>query len=376
MILSCPGYLVSQSLLPQIPVQATQTWSGFVTPVASINHEQIELRQRHLCHTSMAVQVSARYKYRKGTRSRNRLSTDLFLSKNDIPSSSRTYTLHKYVKALRPITIIQAVGAFLVGSLTVAAPRTTFLRKSGVLLAAILSIYMSYGAGMVMNDAVDVDIDALSKNCNKKDRPIASGRISKRAAWFFCAGLSGFSLLLGSCVSTYYSLWTTSNLAFMLAYAFGLQKVVIVKNVICGWLAISPLIGAWIFSGMQDQNKAKLLSLALVGFLMHVSREIVKDIEDVDIDRGNKLTLPVLIGEKTSHRIAYGLVAMTYAMNIFTPTYWNIFACKLPLYPLSIIITFPMCIRASLLPISEGQRLLKKSIYVLLAGMIGALSLP
>lgn len=361
MILSRPGFLVSQTLFPQIPFQATQARSGVLAPaVAGINHEQIELRQRH----------------RKGTRSRNRLSTELFLAKNDIPSSSRKYTLRQYVTALRPITIIQAVGAFLVGSLTVASPCTTFLTSnSGVLLAAILSINMSYGAGMVMNDAVDVDIDSLSKNINKKDRPIASGRISKRAAWFYCAGLSGVSLLLGSCVSCYYSLWTTSNLAFMLAYAFGLQRVVIVKNVICGWLAISPLIGAWIFSGMQELNKEKLLSLALVGFLMHVSREIIKDIEDVDIDRGHKLTLPVLIGKKTSHRIAYGLVAMTYTMNIFTPTYWNIFAANLPLYPLSIIITLPMCIRASFLPISEGQRLLKKSIYVLLAGMIGALSL-
>ena len=375
MILSRLGFPVSQTLFPQIPVQATQAWSGVVTPVASISHEQIELRQRYRCHTSMAVRVSAPYKNRLGTRSRHGFSTELCLSKKNIPSSSRTHTLHQYVTALRPITIIQAVGGFIVGSLTAASPCTTVLSKPGVFLAAIVSIYVSYGAGMVINDAVDVDIDSLSKNYSKNDRPIASGRISRRAAWFYCAGLSGISLLLGSCVSSYYSVWTTSNLAFMLAYAFGLQKVVIVKNVICGWLAISPLIGSWIFSGMQEHNRAKLLSLALVGFLMHVSREIVKDIEDVDIDRGNKLTLPVLIGEKTSHRIAYGLVAMTYAMNIFTPTYWNIFACKLPLYPLSIIITLPMCIRASLLPISEGQRLLKKSIYVLLAGMIGALSL-
>ena len=46
------------------------------------------------------------------------------------------------------------------------------------------------------------------------------------------------------------------------------------------------------------------------------------------------------------------------------------FASRIPVYAISIVVGVPMCIKASILPLEEGQRLLKKSIYVLLFGMI------
>ena len=313
--------------------------------------------------------------------------------------------------------MLQAVGAFLVGNLTLMRSISTLssashrfptlgfiLDHKRTLSAAIVSIYLSYGAGMVMNDIVDIDID--KKYAHKKEsdshndvqlkslhintpqakskRPIASGKITPKAAWTYCSVLSMVSLILASAISNQYTIWTSGNLFLMISYALFFQKVLVVKNAICGWLAISPLIGAWIaFANMSFGNALKthaatvqLWSLAKVGFLMHISREIVKDIEDIELDRGQKLTLPLVFGEKVAHAIAYGIVFVTFALNIFTPTYRHIFSSCIPVYPLSLAVTLPMCIRASMLDISVGQKLLKKSIYILLVGMIGALLLP
>ena len=67
-----------------------------------------------------------------------------------------------------------------------------------------------------------------------------------------------------------------------------MQKIFMLKNIICGFLAVSPLIGASLLgSNMQQQQlmvgttdiTKKLYQLAAIGFPLQVSREILKDIE-------------------------------------------------------------------------------------------------
>ena len=295
-------------------------------------------------------------------------------------SKINTNVFLDYINAIRPTTCTQAVGALVVGYLALMSGQADVRLQTPSMLSASLSVYLSYGAGMVMNDAVDVDSDAL--HTSKSNRPIASGRISKAAAWTYCAALSVVSLALGQGIGWTYEVWTLINLAVMLGYALGLQRILLVKNILCAFLAISPLIGASILTAERSTAPSnaignlalsKLLRLGAVGFPMHLSREIIKDIEDMDIDRGNKMTLPLAIGRENSHRIAFAIVGCVCGAMIFTPLYWPMFASRYPIYPLSVAIGLPMCFRASFLPLSEGQRLLKKSIYVLLAGMIGGL---
>eukprot|EP00587_Corethron_hystrix_P012882 CAMPEP_0113301954 /NCGR_PEP_ID=MMETSP0010_2-20120614/2964_1 /TAXON_ID=216773 ORGANISM="Corethron hystrix, Strain 308" /NCGR_SAMPLE_ID=MMETSP0010_2 /ASSEMBLY_ACC=CAM_ASM_000155 /LENGTH=163 /DNA_ID=CAMNT_0000155655 /DNA_START=1093 /DNA_END=1584 /DNA_ORIENTATION=- /assembly_acc=CAM_ASM_000155 len=161
----------------------------------------------------------------------------------------------------------------------------------------------------------------------------------------------------------------------MILYALGCQKVFLLKNIICGLLAVSPLVGA---SFMTEASAAykyqKLWSLAAVGFPMQLAREILKDIEDTDIDRDRKMTLPMVMGDTASRKIAYGIVAINFSIIILTPVYWKLFAHKIPIFPIGVIISASMCIKAALISLKEGQKLLKKSIYVLLVAMMGALS--
>ena len=322
-----------------------------------------------------------------------------------------------YVSILRPATILQAVGALVVGHLTLQPKRSIPTLMTPSILFAALSVYLSYGAGMVMNDVVDAAIDAGGRQnqiatdggdklkLSKADRPLASGRISRQAGWTYCFVLSASALWLAGCASATVAFasaagaisyrfvwWTAGNMAIMLGYALGLQCILLIKNILCGWLAISPLIGAaclvaegctGVLSGSGFSSLlapdlpvvSKLYLLAAVGFPMQVAREILKDAEDVDIDQGNKITLPMVIGTPASKRLAYNLVASVIMMMVLTPYYWKIFYSHPPVYLIGVLFGFPMCIWASKLQLREGHQLLKKSMHVLLASMIGALLL-
>ena len=176
--------------------------------------------------------------------------------------------------------------------------------------------------------------------------------------------------------------WTILNILLMLSYALGMQRIFLIKNIICGFLAVSPLIGSASLLLLGSTNNdmhmmmmgtditSKLYQLAVIGFPLQVSREILKDIEDIEVDCGTKQTLPLLIGKTKSKRLAYGIVAIINWILLFSPYYWKMFASTIPVYAISIVVGVPMCIKASILPLEEGQRLLKKSIYVLLFGMI------
>ena len=284
---------------------------------------------------------------------------------------------------LRPATILQAVGALVVGRLAILTGGTVGSDVLRPLGWAAASVYLSYGAGMAINDAADAKLDALHET--KRDRPVASGRISVTAAGVYCAVLGAGSLVLAARATGMRSgfvTWTASNLLLMLGYASGLQRLLIVKNALCGWLAVSPLIGAALLAGaglggastVGTASVGRLCWLAAAGFPLQVAREVLKDAEDVEADRGKKLTLPLAMGIEPSRRAAHGLVGVVLGWMVFTPHYWQMFSSTPPFYAAAMVICIPMCVRASWLPLREGEQLLKRSIYVLLVGMIGGLS--
>ncbi|KAL9180897.1 hypothetical protein ACHAXT_009702 [Thalassiosira profunda] len=294
-----------------------------------------------------------------------------------------------YASMMRPVTVVQAAGAFLVGRLALLSHRPATGRAVVPLAVASASVYLAYGAGMAMNDCADAAVDA--RHATKQNRSVASENVSVRDGWMFCLLTSMVSVAF-ACLASLMTQqgqtaiggfgfvgWTAANLTLMASYALGLQKILLVKNILCGLFAVSPLIGASLLGDMPSLGKggtaAKLYQLAAIGFPLQISREVLKDVEDMEVDRGEKQTLPLVIGEKNAKRVAYGLVGAVNAAMLLSPYYWKMFASKPPLYAISVAVGTPMCVVASRLPLSKGQRLLKKSIYVLLLGMISGLLL-
>lgn len=365
---------------------------------------QHEARKTNLCHHNH--HLSLRDAAHQSTLVR-RDGIALFshpMDATDKNNNNKTRIWRRYVAMMRPVTILQAVGAFLVGYLVILSSQQSKLHVRTAIdlsplsiISAAISIYLSYGVGMAINDVADRDIDSLHDA--KRGRSLASNSISMKEGRIFCAVLMMVSVafaflaerwcLVGSNAIGHGAFpqcnnfvgWTIINLALMAAYAAGAQKVFLLKNILCGMFAISPLIGAAILGKMQLQSTvgngiaAKLYQLAAIGFPLQVSREVLKDCEDTEIDRGVKQTLPLVIGISNAKRIAYALVAIVNAGMIMSKYYWKMFASHPPVYAVSVAVGTTMCIAASMLPLEKGQRVLKMSIYVLLAGMISGLLL-
>lgn len=286
------------------------------------------------------------------------------------PTISRLQLLKTYVQLTRPLTLIQAVGALIVGRLVVLHGAMSIRTE----IAAIIAVYLSYGAGMVSNDCADQALDA-STSGPKQDRPIASGQISVQKGWIFSMILSVSSLAVGWWgVNTQFALWVLSNLILTTTYALGLQKIFLVKNLIVGWLCMSPLIGATLVSTTMSISTTtpdllpKLWRMAATGLTIGVAREILKDAQDVDIDVGHKATVPLVLGVRTARTIAMSLVLGTSAV-LMTPSYRRMFASRYFFcgWGVATALSLDAACRVDL---DKQQTLVKKSIYVMLMGLI------
>jgi len=275
----------------------------------SFNLQQYNRISHHTYSSTTAGRVVTSLRRRKRTSldhqdgRRHVINNNLSIAENCFGQTAKSY-----IRMMRPVTIIQAVGAFLVGRLVIltssAASSSSIIKEVPDILTASISIYLSYGAGMAMNDCADVAIDSVHED--KQHRSVASETVSMRNASLFCVALSILSLIFSfsaSCTGCNgFPVWSFFNLTIMAMYALGLQRIFLVKNLMCGYLAIAPLIGASLLGGrasnLGGDVAGKLYKLALIGFPLQVAREILKDIEDVKVDEGTKKTLP--LGEFSS----------------------------------------------------------------------------
>jgi 4-hydroxybenzoate polyprenyltransferase len=102
-----------------------------------------------------------------------------------------------------------AWGLALAGGLSEHAP---------VLVAFAVGAFVMRGAGCVYNDIVDRDLDA--RVARTRDRPVASGRVSVRAAWAWLVALSLTGLLVLLQLRSPAQVIALGSLALVAAYPF------------------------------------------------------------------------------------------------------------------------------------------------------------
>jgi len=182
-----------------------------------------------------------------------------------------------------------------------------------VFFAALAAALIAAGANAI-NDFFDIDIDAI----NKPNRPLPGGRVSIFAALLFYGLCNLAALMLASFVnkSSFWIVWFSALLLFF--YSARLKGTVLWGN-----LTVSLVTGlAFLFGGVAVGSWRNALIPAGFAFLMHLGREIVKDLEDVEGDRiGRAQTLPVVYGPQPARR----LVQLIYGLLIIA-TLWPFWA--------------------------------------------------
>jgi len=211
------------------------------------------------------------------------------------------------LEIMRPGNCLMASVAALIGFL-VADARPEPL--TAVLVA--LAVFAVTGAGNVVNDYFDREIDAV----NRPGRPIPSGRISpdRALAWSIILFFAG--CLFAHFINPLALAIATFNSVLLYLYARNLKVTPFAGNSAVGYLTGSTFL----FGGAAGSNVEITVFLFLLASLATLSREIEKDIEDVAGDRASGArTLPIVIGERKSSILAASFVVAAIGLSYLAP---------------------------------------------------------
>lgn len=209
-----------------------------------------------------------------------------------------------YLNMMRPLNALMSVFAVLIGGLLVAGTDPTAFLSLPALGLAMIAVFLITGAGNVINDYVDYNSDRV----NKPNRPIPSGKITKRRALIFSIALFIIGIKLTLTLNIGTMLIAIINSILLIAYSYWLQDRILLGNIAVGWLVGSTFL----FGGAALGNFVLPGLLMLLAGLVTVTREIVKDLEDIEGDRKNflkklasgvKLKLSRFSGREDSHLV-------------------------------------------------------------------------
>lgn len=211
--------------------------------------------------------------------------------------------------------LIAFLGVFVGSIVSPYAASNMYIMLAGLSAAAILA------GGNAINDYFDVEIDRI----NKPKRPLPSGRISSSDTLMISLTLFLIGIGISKYINTYCLTIASVNTILLILYAKYSKKALFLSNVCISYLVASIfLYGAAVTLPTQaiDLNKFRLTYiLAACAFLMTLSREIIKDIEDVEGDKKQySSTLPITIGIKNSKRISIALGVLAIVTSILPLT--------------------------------------------------------
>ena len=203
--------------------------------------------------------------------------------------------MNPYLALTRPGNMILTAIAVIAGSFIAAGPEIMDFQIE-VAICCVCSMIL-VGGGNALNDYNDRETDKE----NHPERPIPSGSISADTASIYAQALLGSGLLI--------LLFTLDNkmpfvialigILLLTAYENGLKAAGISGNITVGLMS-----GAvFLFAGMAVNDPGPTLWMFGLAVLATITREIIKDIQDLEGDRDRR-TLPASIGIENSMRVA------------------------------------------------------------------------
>jgi geranylgeranylglycerol-phosphate geranylgeranyltransferase len=196
-----------------------------------------------------------------------------------------------FVLLARPANVMIAMLSVWVGSYL-----------SGVMIpfrivVACISAGAILAAGNAVNDVFDVEIDRV----NQAGRPIPSGVVSRNSASAFAFVLFALGVLLSSLIGL-----LGLMIALFCSVLLVLYAVLLKRRMLWGNILVSVLTAlAFVYGGVAARHAAGALFPAMLAFLFHFGREIIKDVADVKGDRmAHARTLPVVLGERAGVNFA------------------------------------------------------------------------
>jgi len=203
--------------------------------------------------------------------------------------------MNPYLALTRPGNMILTAIAVIAGSFIAAGPEIMDFQIE-VAICCVCSMIL-VGGGNALNDYNDRETDKE----NHPERPIPSGSISADTASIYAQALlgSGLLILLFALENKMPFVIALIGILLLTAYENGLKAAGISGNITVGLMS-----GAvFLFAGMAVNDPGPTLWMFGLAVLATITREIIKDIQDLEGDRDRR-TLPAIIGIENSRRVA------------------------------------------------------------------------
>ena len=203
---------------------------------------------------------------------------------------------------VRGRNLVMAAAGVAIGG-TLAMGRVGLPRE---LVLAMLAAVGLGAAGNAANDLWDVEADRI----NKPHRPLPSGALSREMAVAVGGVAGGAGLLLAWLAGRTPFVIALPALVVMLAYSPLLKPRPFVGNGVVALVGSIPLVFG---AGAVGDWRAGLVPFWLAA-LLHLAREIVKDLEDVPGDlAARRRTIPIAWGRRA------GFLAAALPLALFVP---------------------------------------------------------
>jgi len=248
-----------------------------------------------------------------------------------------------WITILRPLNLLQAALAVLL--------TTAFLgelEQVGTLLLLVISVILANGAGNVINDVFDIDIDRV----NRPDRPLPSGAISLRGARIYTTIMFVIGVAIAATITrTTLIIAGPISVTLLYAYSAWFKRLPLIGN-----LTVSLMMGmAFIYVGSAFGKIPETLVMAALAFGFTLIREIVKDLEDMEGDALEQArTLPIAWGETKTRWLVIALMGIFFFLDLL-PYYLQVYN-QTYLWIVLVGINIPMVYCAILLGRQPGKK--------------------
>jgi geranylgeranylglycerol-phosphate geranylgeranyltransferase len=194
----------------------------------------------------------------------------------------------------RPLNVLITFCAVFVGALI-----TGFLTPFSNLLLAMCSAALICAGGNVLNDFFDIEIDRM----NKPSRPLPSGAIKHSHAVTLAIFCLGTGLLISVFIHVNAIIIAAAATVLLISYNGYLKR----NGGVLGNLAVS-ITGALpiAYGGAAVNHLEEMLFPTAFAFLIHLGREIIKDLEDVTGDmKAKSRSIPTRFSPQASYYMGF-----------------------------------------------------------------------
>ena len=217
------------------------------------------------------------------------------------------------INITRPLNVLITFAVVIVA---VIISSEYFVFTEEIFLAA-LSAALVAAAGNIINDYFDYEIDKI----NRPNRPLPLGLISRSEALSLYFVLSVLSMFISINISVEAFIIVSATNVLLYFYSAALKKIPLIGN-----LVVSTCTAlAFIYGGVVVGNIYDAIIPTVFALLVNLIREIIKDIEDIDGDKKNRLeTYPIKYGIENSKTLLIALLIFLFTATSI-PTLFRLY---------------------------------------------------